>query len=87
MLHITHVGKIFGASLKLKNVLVVPKINRNLLSVSKIAKDNCCTLKFYETNFVVKDKSTRTLLDKTSKRNGLYALKDNHLYALTAAHD
>ena len=70
----------------LKKVLVVPKINKNLLSVSKFAKDNCCSLEFDETNFVVQDKRTRTLLDKGSKRNGLYALEDNNLYSLTAAH-
>ena len=53
MLDITHVGKIFGAGIKLKKVLIVPKINKNLLSVSKLAKDNCCNLEFDETNFVV----------------------------------
>ena len=53
----------------MKEVLVVPKLNQNLLSVSKLAKDNCCTLEFDETNFVVKDKKTRTLLAKGTKRN------------------
>ncbi|KAH0679283.1 hypothetical protein KY284_020368 [Solanum tuberosum] len=86
-LHITHVGNISRSSLKLKEVLVVPKINKNLLSVSKLAKDNCCTLEFDETNFVVKEKKTRTLLAKGTKRNELYALEDNNLYGLTAAHD
>ncbi|KAH0741104.1 hypothetical protein KY290_034147 [Solanum tuberosum] len=33
------------------------------------------------------DKRRRTLLAKGSKRNGLYALEDNNLYVLTAAHD
>ena len=86
-LDISHVGNIFGTGPKLKEVLLVPKINKNLLSVSKLAKDNCCTLEFDDTNFVVKDKRTRTLLDKGSKRNGLYALEDNNFYSLTAAHD
>ena len=83
----THVGNTSRSGLKLKEVLVVPKINKNLLSVSKLAKDNCCTLEFDETNFVVKDKKTRTLLVKGTKRNVIYALEDNYLYALTAAHD
>ena len=52
-LDITHVGNIFGTGPKLKEVLLVPKINKNLLSVSKLAKDNCCTLEFGETNFIV----------------------------------
>ena len=42
------------------NVLVVvPKINKYLLSVSTLANDNCCTLEFDETNFVIKDKKTK----------------------------
>ncbi|KAH0728435.1 hypothetical protein KY284_004300 [Solanum tuberosum] len=86
-LDITHVGNISGPGLKLKEVLVVPKINKKLLSVRKLAKDNCCTLEFDETNFVVKDKKTMTLLPKGTKKNRLYALEDNNLYALTAAHD
>ncbi|KAH0716921.1 hypothetical protein KY285_012952 [Solanum tuberosum] len=85
-LDITHVANISGSCLKLREELVVPKINKNLLLVSKFVKDNCCTLEFAETNFVVKDKKTRTLLAKGYKRNGLYALEYNNLYALTVAH-
>uniref|UniRef100_A0A3Q7IG25 Reverse transcriptase Ty1/copia-type domain-containing protein n=1 Tax=Solanum lycopersicum TaxID=4081 RepID=A0A3Q7IG25_SOLLC len=55
--------------------------------LNKLAKDNCCTLEFDETNFVVKVKWTRTLLNKGFKRNGLNALEDNNLYSLTDAHD
>ena len=79
-------GNIFGTGLKLKEVLVVPKIYKNLLSVSKLAKDNCCTLEFDKTNFVVKDKRTRKMLSKGSKRNRLYDLENNNLFALTTAH-
>ncbi|KAF3668761.1 hypothetical protein FXO37_09354 [Capsicum annuum] len=86
-LDITHVGNTIRSGLKLQDVLIVPKIAKNLLSVSKIAKDNSCTLEFDETDFVVKDKKTRTLLAKGYKRNRIYALKDNHLYALTARQD
>ena len=59
-LNITHVGNTSRSSLKLKEVIVVPKIHKNLLSVSKLAKDNCYTVEFEETNFVLKDKKTRT---------------------------
>ncbi|PHU30182.1 hypothetical protein BC332_02275 [Capsicum chinense] len=83
-LDITQVGNTVRSGLKLQEVFVVPKIAKNLFSVSKISKDNSCTLEFDETDFVVKDKKTRTLLDKGSKRDGLYALEDNNLYALTA---
>ncbi|PHU00648.1 hypothetical protein BC332_30435 [Capsicum chinense] len=86
-LDITHVGNTIRSGLKLQDVLLVRKIAKNLLSVSKIAKDNSCTLEFDETDFVIKDKKTRTLLAKGYKRNRIYALKDNHLYALTARQD
>lgn len=72
-LNITPVRNISGSVLKLREVLVVSKININLLPVSKLTEDNFCTLEFDETNFIVKDKKIKTLLVKGSKRNGLYA--------------
>ncbi|KAF3671354.1 hypothetical protein T459_28432 [Capsicum annuum] len=86
-LDITHIGNTTKSGLKLKEVLVVPKITKNLLSVHNIAKDNSCTLEFDESDFFVKDKKTRTLLAKGSSKDGLYALEDNNLYALTASQD
>ena len=52
-----------------------------------LARDNCCTLEFDETNFVIKEKKTRTLLAGETKRNGLYAFEDNNFYTLIVAHD
>ncbi|KAH0738437.1 hypothetical protein KY290_037142 [Solanum tuberosum] len=40
---------------------------------TQIAKDNLCTLEFYESNFVVKNNETRTLLVKGSRKDVLYA--------------
>ena len=52
-----------------------------------LARDNCCTLEFDETNFVVKENKTSKLLAKGNKRNWLYASKDNNLSTLNDAHD
>ena len=63
-LDITHVWNTSRSGLILKEVIVVPKINKNLISVNNLAKNNYCILEFDETNFFVKDKKTRTLLAK-----------------------
>ncbi|KAH0636165.1 hypothetical protein KY290_038324 [Solanum tuberosum] len=74
-LQITHVGnKEIGTNLRLKDVLVVPKLKKKLLSVSKLASDNECLLEFTDSEFVVKDKKTRNLLAKGSRKGDLYAL-------------
>lgn len=53
-LKITHVAnKEIGQNLLLKFVLVVPKLKKNLLSVSKLASDNKCLLEFTNYEFVV----------------------------------
>ncbi|KAH0639782.1 hypothetical protein KY285_036368 [Solanum tuberosum] len=49
-------GSVSG--LKLNEVLVVPELKKKLLSVSKLTKDNYCTIEFDESTFDVKDKVT-----------------------------
>lgn len=73
--------------MKVKEILVVRKLNKNLLTVSKLAKDNSCTLEFNESDFVVKDKKTGNQLVRGSKKRGLYALEDNDIFARTASSD
>ncbi|PHU21659.1 hypothetical protein BC332_06766 [Capsicum chinense] len=51
-LDITHVGNTIRLGMKLQNVPVVPKIVENLLSVSKITRDNSGTLEFDETDLL-----------------------------------
>lgn len=75
-LDITHVGHIFLPTyhfdIKLLNVLVVPKIAKNLLSVSKLSKDNNLFVEFTPT-CVIKDIQMRPLL-KGKLEGGLYRL-------------
>lgn len=45
-------------TLPLKNVLVVPRIVRNLLFVSQLTQDLSCTYEFFADGFRIKDKAT-----------------------------
>lgn len=67
-LTITHVGNTTKSRLKVKEILVVPKLNKNLLFVSKLAKDNSCTPEFDEFDFVVRDKKPGKWLASRSKK-------------------
>ncbi|OIT38994.1 hypothetical protein A4A49_56276, partial [Nicotiana attenuata] len=74
-LPITHIGdKYIGKYLNLQDVFVVPKLKKNLISVSKFVKDNACSIEFTDDDFVIKDKITRTILAKGDKRHDLYTL-------------
>lgn len=57
---------------QLNNILHVPDIATNLLSVHQFSKDNNCVFVFYASGFRIQDrKSGKTLLQGSSK-NGLY---------------
>ena len=78
-LPITHTGhaNIFspGSSLTLNNVLVVPDIKKNLLSVSQLTSDYPCYFQFDDHGFVIKDLRTHKVLASGSKEAGLYVLR------------
>lgn len=74
-LNISHIGDcVQYRNIKLNDVLVVPKMKKNLVSVSQLAKDNACTCEFTDSNFVIKDKATGTILASGHKHGNLYAL-------------
>ena len=78
-LSITYTGnaRIFspGSSLSLNNVLVVPNIKKNLLSVSQLTSDYPCYFIFDDRGFVIKDLRTHKVLASGSKADGLYVLQ------------
>ncbi|KAL5834541.1 hypothetical protein ACOSQ4_014038 [Xanthoceras sorbifolium] len=81
-LPIAHIGSSYIVShtqpasiLQLKDVLHVPNITKNLLSISKFTKDNNACAEFYDNHFVVKDKVSRKVLLHGQLRNGLYQLE------------
>jgi hypothetical protein len=56
----------------LRNVLHVPKITKNLLSVQKFTLDNNAFMEFHPSCFFVKDRISGKILHKGPSKNGLY---------------
>lgn len=83
--HIHHTGKSFffpPKSVKplfLHNLLHVPRVSKNLLSVSQFACDNKVYFEFHADHCFVKSQDTRQILLEGKLRNGLYAFDDVHL--------
>lgn len=67
--------------MRLKNVLLVPNITKNLLSIGKLADDLSCVILFSSKGFVVKDKKTWKTLASGCREGGLYTIGGN-TYAL-----
>ncbi|KAL4347943.1 hypothetical protein GQ457_17G007820 [Hibiscus cannabinus] len=61
-------------NLHLRNLLYVPNITKNLLSVSKFTQDNQVLLEFYPKCCKVKDLLTKKVLLEGSESGGLYQL-------------
>ncbi|KAJ3701119.1 hypothetical protein LUZ61_004824 [Rhynchospora tenuis] len=80
-LKITHKGLAYiqtgTKTLKLINVLLVPDITKNLLSVSQLLADNNVKIEFSSDSCFVKDLATNKVLLHGSLSNGLYALSQD----------
>ncbi|KAL2472332.1 Uncharacterized protein Adt_40468 [Abeliophyllum distichum] len=79
LLQISHVGyKEFNIesdkSLVLKKLLHVPRIQKNLMSVSKLTTDNNVSVEFFPNGCVVKDLPTNKALVQRKLEDGLYQL-------------
>ena len=59
-------------SFKLNNVLCVPHIFRNILSLSQLCLDNPILINFFSSSFLIKDLSTQAILLQGSTKNGVY---------------
>ncbi|KAJ0697300.1 putative RNA-directed DNA polymerase [Helianthus annuus] len=64
-------NKIFNLS----DILHVPKLKQNLLSVQKFCFDNDVFFEFHSSYFLVKDESTRTILLSGPSEHGLYSIR------------
>uniref|UniRef100_A0A803P7H9 Reverse transcriptase Ty1/copia-type domain-containing protein n=1 Tax=Cannabis sativa TaxID=3483 RepID=A0A803P7H9_CANSA len=84
-LSIQHVGQSLFSTpysskfVLLNNLLHVPDITKNLLSVSKFAKDNKVYFEFHDDFCLVKDKESHSILLKGTHRNGLYSFDASQL--------
>ncbi|KAJ0581064.1 putative RNA-directed DNA polymerase [Helianthus annuus] len=59
----------------LSNILHVPELKQNLLSVQKFCSDNDVFFEFHSSFFVVKDESTHTTLLMGPSEQGLYTIR------------
>lgn len=79
LLDITHVGtasiNVGNGLLHLDNVLVVPQIKQNLLSVSQLTSDQPYIFEFSLSGFVIKDRRTQSVITTGSRCGDLYALQ------------
>lgn len=77
-LSISHIeSSIFHKSsrpLYLNNILHVPQITKNLISVSKFTRDSNVVFEFFSDYLLIKDKTTRQVLLKWMLKDGLYQL-------------
>lgn len=69
--------------LLLKDVLVVPQLKKNLLSVAQLTNDFPCSLEFDANGFIVKNKHNKVLA-KGSRSGNLYVLEESNQKALNA---
>ncbi|PKU79088.1 Retrovirus-related Pol polyprotein from transposon TNT 1-94 [Dendrobium catenatum] len=60
--------------LLLRNLLHVPSISHNLLSIHRLTSDNHCSISFDASGFQIKDLKDNQILLRGSCRNGLYPL-------------
>jgi hypothetical protein len=79
-LEISHVGDTTlyypHGTLNLHDVLVVLDITKNLISVTKLTKDNSCLFEFRSFDFKIKDQTTGAILATGHRNGGLYALEE-----------
>ncbi|KAJ9550336.1 hypothetical protein OSB04_014381 [Centaurea solstitialis] len=74
-LPISHTGHTsLNGDIRLRDVLVVPKITKNLLSVSKLTYDNCLDVLFSHPHFYIQDRKTKRVLAQGRCNHGLYVL-------------
>ncbi|GAB2285419.1 hypothetical protein Dimus_039704 [Dionaea muscipula] len=81
-LPITHIGSISSLiashPLKTTNVLLVPHITKNLLSISKLTRKNNCSVTFSSSGFTIQDLTARTVVEVGRCEKGLYILDRGH---------
>ncbi|KAJ9566476.1 hypothetical protein OSB04_002442 [Centaurea solstitialis] len=75
-LPISHVGtSSFSKDLHLHDVLVVPHLTKNLLSISKLTNDHPVDILFSDSYFAIQNRLTKTILARGRVDRGLYILE------------
>jgi hypothetical protein len=83
-LPISHVGHTSipasARKLHLRNVLLVPNIVKNLISIRRFTIDNLCSIEFDPFGFSVKDLRTKAAILRCNSRGDLYAFTSPALH-------
>jgi len=66
---------IFGSDFVLENVLYVPGLSCNLISVSQLINHSNCTIQFTHNMCVIRDRTSRKLIGDGECRDRLYYFK------------
>jgi hypothetical protein len=86
-LNISHIGSALLPSSRhtflLQQLLRVPNICKNLISVSKFVKDNSVFFELYSSHFVIKDCKTQIPLHQGPLSNGLYQFQPSTIIMST----
>ena len=67
---------VLASLLRLNNVLFVPSLTCNLISVSQLIQDVNCFIQFSDQLCVIQDRITRMLIGAGEQREGLYYFRD-----------
>ncbi|KAH9672345.1 hypothetical protein KPL70_017686 [Citrus sinensis] len=67
---------VLASHLRLNNVLFMPSLTCNLISVSQLIRDVNCFIQFYDQLCVIQDRITRMLIGAGEQREGLYYFWD-----------
>ena len=84
-LRISHIGNssinLGSNSLSLNDILVVPQLKENLVSIAKLTKDNNCVFACFPWGYVIKDLATGVILLKGPVKDNLYPIPAHALLA------
>lgn len=84
-LSISHTGRRpLTSNLQLLDVLVVPHLTKNLLSISKLCSDYPVDVIFSKNSFAIQNRSTKQVLEKGRREHGLYLLDSGQAALLSA---
>ena len=70
--------------LELKKVLYVPRLNCNLVSISKLCKQLNCSVTYFDDVCVIQDRTSRTLIGAGEQREGVYYYKESKVNQVNA---
>jgi hypothetical protein len=80
-MHIYHIGQALlptpsSHPLHFPNILHVPDVTYNILSIRKFTRDNNASVEFHLSNLFVKDMAMKDILLRCQCHSGLYALDE-----------